>query len=199
MEFEVLTHHDAKRTWFDDVVRFILNPRRQLQDWDSNPPIFVALGIFALVTAELTLIKHLFNKQGIHFADFNSLIQTAIPLFISILIFGYISKTFAGFFNRKGHFRTAVFLMMVCLLPFLLSLPVSVVIYLSGQDHSAITLINILLALQVLVYWRETIEVTFELSKWQSLAVTYLCFIFLVGTTLLFGYISLIKSLASLA
>jgi hypothetical protein len=153
----------------DQVRDFFLKRRHQLQDWDSNPPHGFGFAVLFLVAMKLTLCNKLMAQTGLTLSFLSQTCGVAVGLLLLELVLANIAKQIGRLYHKKGRILTTLTLFNLSLLPLLLVLPVSLLIYFSGHLQGLGFIITLLLCLKVLGNWREALEISYEFSNSLSL------------------------------
>lgn len=189
---------EKSKSLFDDFMRYLTHRRKQLQDWDAAPPYFLGFLIFILSALDLSVSLLLLQKSPF----WPAILKTTFLISILFAAAGYIlarlARELADHLNKKGRFTAVIAFFNIGLWPFLLFLPVVLLLVLrGGMDHIA-ALFLILLCLQVLSNWRESMEIVFELTRIQSALVIYGSGLMLAFLSGLIIYGSIFRELNSL-
>lgn len=176
-----------------ELERYISARRKQLQDWEANPPHWVGAIVFVVVVIELVLGFSIINNAGLNLGIFRQMGSFALGLIFVEFLFVRSAHEAGALFNKKGRKRTAWTFINLGLLPLLLFLPMVALCQLSPHMAKAPTVLLILLIFQVLANWREAVEVSFELSRLQSAILMYVVGGFammILGLVLYIGFLS---------
>jgi hypothetical protein len=111
---------------------------------------------------------------------------------------GRIAFEVAGFFNKKGKVGTAVTFFNFGLLPLFLILPLSLTAYVDPKLRPVAIIGWFLLFTRTLSNWRESLEVSFELSRFQSALVIYLASALFIVLLLLCVYVGFLSTLTQI-
>jgi hypothetical protein len=195
MDFEVLEEDPADHPLLA-LESYFKNRRRQLQDWEAEPPH--RLGVMVLVVAlfEIVLGWRLLSGVGLSKSlAVHSMMGASMVVLIELGL-ARVASEVAGFFNKKGEVSTAVTFFNLGLLPLFLILPLLLAAY-SFPSLKPFALVGcLLLAAKVLANWRESLEVSFELSKFQSALVIYLASAIFTLFIFLGAYIGFISTVS---
>ncbi len=195
MDFEIFEEERADHPLLA-LETYFKNRRRQLQDWEAEPPH--RLGVIVLVVAlfEVVLGWRLINGAGLSKTLAVHSMMAASMVALIELGLGRVASEVAGFFNKKGEVATAVTFFNLGLLPLFLFLPLILAAYTVPSLKPFALVGCLLLAAKVLANWRESLEVSFELSKFQSALVIYVASAIFTLFILLGAYVGFISTIS---
>lgn len=193
MDFEVLGENDRQSHLLLALENYFRQRRRQLQDWDSRPPH--ALGIFILIVALLEVIvsRRLLSSAGFSSLIFTHALMGALAVTLVEVGLARIGFAVATYFKKKGRVGTTITFFNLGLLPLLLVLPITLVATIQPSLRPVVVIGWILLMAKVVGNWRESLEVSYELSRLQSTLVIYAAtalFIVVIVFGMYVGFIS---------
>jgi len=182
--------------WAEGLIGYIKDRRKQLQDWEAAPPHSFGWMIFGMLVLELTLSRRLFFQLGIGVPALSQAMGTALLL---ILVQGLLTKAAADaslYFHKKGSWKTMFTFLNIGLFPMLLFLPLTLAGWAMGWGGAFRLVLFLLLALKVFANWRETLEITYEFNKLQSVIILYVTTGILVFGMVALFYLSFFKFLS---
>jgi hypothetical protein len=199
MDFELLSDTPSTpSSLFENFERLLTNRRRQLQLWQEKIPYQLSFFIFFAVAFELAVSHHLLRNSGAGMELLASFSATAVVLFILEWIVVSVAHYVAEFFDKKGSRKATLATLNFGLTPLLLILPVTLLCSVTGKADGLRFFLLVFLISKVWINWRESIEFSTKLSRFQSTiamgAVTGIAFM----TALLVFYVTLINQFATL-
>ncbi|MCB4757627.1 MAG: hypothetical protein LHV69_11465 [Elusimicrobia bacterium] len=184
------------------IVPTLLGDRRkQLQDWDADPPHALGWHVFFFALLEWVVAKRLFFNIGFGWDFVTEWLGVAIGILLAEFLVVKITTNVGAWFNKAGSGKTTLTFLNLGLFPLLLVLPINLILWIGGGDSYAPLrdVFNLLLFLKVFSNWKESVEISYELNQWQSALVIYLAAIFLLFVGSIFLYITLAQSIGMLA
>ena len=153
---------------WDAFLEFIGDRKKKLREWEGNPPHRLGVYVFLVVVLELVLSHRLGHHMGRDPDVIFQFIRVAlfIPAIEGLLIF--TAHRFAGLFGKQGKPLTVLTFFNLNLAPLLLILPVTLAIRAAGLPDEARVFLLVLLALKVLMNWKDVIEMSYLLTRLQS-------------------------------
>lgn len=198
MEFEVLGEHSTTLSPFDALASYLRNRRRQLQDWEANPPHRWGLAVLLLASLEIVLTLRLYSGSGLTEPLVSHVTLVLSGLLLIEAALAKIAAEVGAFFNRKGKMGTAITFFNLGLLPFLFVLPLGVMGYGWPAARTFVLFAWLVMGAKVLINWRESLEISYEMNRLQSAIVLYLGSGFFLVGLLLAAYIGAATSLTKL-
>ncbi len=174
MDFEVLTSREGGRNIFHEVADFFKNRRRQLQDWDSNPPHTLGWFVLFLVALELVVAWRMTQSRGFSREIIGQTISIGFFLLVIEMALAKVGQEVGEFFKKKGRFFTTLTFFNISLMPLLLILPIALLNWTLPKFGLLVLLMVVVLFTKVLANFRESLEISFEFSRLQSALVLYL-------------------------
>jgi len=168
---ETPTAVGKKTALLQELQNYFIRRRKQLQDWDPAPPHIIGWMVFALATIEISLGLGLLQGESLREALSHRLGGIIFAVIVCEWITTRIGSLAAVYFKKNGRQSTALTFFHIGLIPYLLFLPIAFLAALHGQLQGMAGLLFLLLTLQVLANWRESLEIVYELSSLQSLIV----------------------------
>lgn len=147
---------------------YLINRRRQLQDWEASPPVSLGWAVFVLVSLEWTMARALFDSDAFSLFLAGKFLGQAILIGAGAFLFSKIAMEFSSLFGKSVKTQSLVPILLIGLAPLLLYLPLAALIWTIGANPIFLDLILIVLLLRVLSNWRESTEICYEFSRWQS-------------------------------
>lgn len=185
MEFEVLDH-DLPAGPLDALRRFLQAPRRQMQTWGDQVPMFAAAGVFGLVVVELVLSHRLSHGLGRGLSAIPQALAVTIALIVAEFVVVGAASGVATVSGKSGSRRVAMGNLSLGLAPLLLVLPVTILCDATSVPSAVWVIVVALLALKVVGLWKAALEVSFKFNAIQSVASIYLA----VGASAILGLLT---------
>jgi len=190
--------HSTPLTMPEAFLRYMSDRRRQLQDWEAEPPHRLGWTIFGLVVFEGTLAQAVFHQWGLGRQFVLGLISNLFTVFILTGIIVKVTHEIGGYLHKKGDWKSTWTFFNLGLYPMLLFFPIGFFLWLTGASSALRAVVFFILLLKVIHNWRESLEVTFELSAFQSALVMYAGLGLLLLMIVIISYLALLNSLARL-
>lgn len=188
----------------DQLEEFINKGQSVFKEWKNKPPHILGLIVSFAVALELVITNQLFHGWGGTRLFISLLINRFILILGATALMVLLTHRTAGLFGKKGKRLVAFTLLTLSLLPFLLYLPISFLVWSMGGSEGLAGILLLVFILKVLADWRSALQLTYRLTPLQSILVlsaagslVYIIMIaiFLIGSlTIVARILSLIPS-----
>jgi len=153
---------------WEKVIQYISERKKVLKMWRSHPPHSIGICVLMGVCLEIQLAKRVFFDMGPGPSIFGDFFGILIFIFAAQLFVGYTGHRVAYIFNKRGKFSTVLTFFNLDLLPLLLYLPATLLIMAGNNSGGLRFLILLLLVFKVFTNWKDSLEINYSLTRWQS-------------------------------
>ena len=150
------------------LFKFVINPRKT---WLTRPSHKWGFGILVLVAFELSLGMRLKREMGLDISLVGQTISTILVILIIEAIIIQTSAQISSIFEKKASKWNIFTLFHFSLTPFLLILPLTLLLWTSSRAMLLQSLLILLVGLKTFQNWKAIIEVSFKLKPWQGAIV----------------------------
>lgn len=200
IEQEIARLTEPRAEW-GDLQRYLQDRRRQLQDWEARPPHRIGGAVLAAVALEWPIAQKLLSGESLGISVLGTWIGTGLWLAALTGSLAWATHWLVQRFGKEGKWAATFSFFNVGLAPMLLYLPIALFCWALGWTNAPPLFALFLLGCVVLSNWKESLEIVYELTRWQSgLVIAGFLWIggMLISVVVTLGFIGLLAQMLSL-